>query len=90
MKDLTTYLTTSEVASRLGVSRPTVTMWCRQGLFPNARAEQTPRGPVWLIPDSDLKTFTRPLMGRTPKPEKRKALKKAAKPKKAGKPETTF
>jgi len=28
-----------------------------------------PRGPVWLIPESDLKTLKRPPMGRAPKPK---------------------
>jgi hypothetical protein len=55
---------TSEVAKRLGVAQVTVNVWCLQRRFPNARREETPRGPVWLIPESDLKDFTRPVMGR--------------------------
>jgi len=60
-------LTTSEVATRLGKENRLVRLWCQQGRFPNARAEETPRGPVWYIPESDLKGFTAPTMGRPPK-----------------------
>jgi len=62
-------LTTSEVATRLGKENRLVRLWCQQGRFPNARAEETPRGPVWYIPESDLKGFTAPTMGRPPKPK---------------------
>jgi hypothetical protein len=57
-------LGTSEVALRLGVGQSTVNLWCRQGRFAKARLEQTPRGDVWYIPESDLKAFKRPAMGR--------------------------
>ncbi len=60
-------LTTSQAAERLGVGASTVRLWCTQGRFPNARAETTPRGGVWLIPESDLKDFQPPKRGRTPK-----------------------
>lgn len=79
-------LTTTQVAERLGVARPTVKLWCRQGRFPNAALEQTARGPVWQIPASDLKGFTPPKMGRpatkaAPAKPARKTRKKAeAKP----------
>jgi excisionase family DNA binding protein len=62
-------LTTSQAAARLGVGKSTVNLWCRQGRFPNARSEETPRGPVWVIPESDLAGFTPPAMGRPPKPK---------------------
>lgn len=62
-------LTTSEVAQRLDAPHPTVKLWCRQGKFPNATLEETPRGPVWLIPESDLANFTKPTRGRPPKPK---------------------
>lgn len=61
-------LTTSKVAARLGVGKSTVNLWCRQGLFPNARSEETPRGAVWFIPESDLIGFKPPKMGRPRKP----------------------
>ena len=60
-------LTTSEVADRLGVAQVTVNVWCLQGKFPQATREDTPRGPVWTIPESDLATFVKPTAGRPPK-----------------------
>jgi hypothetical protein len=61
-------LTTAQVAERLGVSVVTVRLWCRRGLFPNAYEQQTPRGAVWMIPESDLKGFEPPKKtGRPPK-----------------------
>lgn len=62
-------LTTSAVADRLDVAQPTVKLWCRQGRFPNAYLEDTPRGSVWRIPESDLKGFQKPERGRPPKPK---------------------
>ncbi len=47
-------LTVREVAEKLGAAIPTVTLMCREGRFPNALQEATPRGPVWYIPVSDL------------------------------------
>lgn len=60
-------LTTSQVAKRLNVSPITVRLWCRQGKFANAYEEETPRGMVWLIPESDLDNFEHPKTGRPPK-----------------------
>ena len=60
-------LTTAQVAERLDVSHPTVKLWCRQGKFPNASIVEETRGPVWRIPESDLKNFVRPTAGRPPK-----------------------
>ena len=48
-------LTTAEAAERLGVAAVTVRLWCKEGRFPNARSQETPRGPVWCIPEGDLK-----------------------------------
>lgn len=63
-------LTTADVAERLGVSAITARWWCRRGLFPNAREQQTPRGPVWVIPEADLEGFAPPKRtGRPPKPK---------------------
>ena len=61
-------LTTAQVAERLGIAKPTVTLWCRQGRFPNARHEETPFGSYWLIPASDLRDVEKPKPGRPPKP----------------------
>jgi excisionase family DNA binding protein len=81
---MSTKLTTAEVAARLGVSQPTVKLWCRQGKFPGAELDaSSPRGPVWLIPESDLRDFAPPKMGRPPKakpeaqPAKRRGRKAA-------------
>lgn len=61
-------LSTSDVAARFGVSPITARLWCRRGLFPNAYEHPTPRGPVWMIPPSDLKGFDPPKKtGRPPK-----------------------
>ena len=61
-------MTTSEVAQKLGVAQVTVNVWCLQGKFPNAAREDTPRGAVWTIPESDLKGFEKPKRGRIPQP----------------------
>lgn len=58
-------LTSSQVAARLNVAHSTVRAWCnRGGVFPNAHLETTPAGSYWLIPESDLKDFQPPKMGR--------------------------
>lgn len=56
-----------EVAERLDVLTSTVRIWCRNGRFPNAVTEETLRGPVWLIPESDLQGFEKRGRGRPPK-----------------------
>ncbi len=66
-------LTTTQAADRLGVGKSTVNLWCRQGRFPNAYAKEEARGAVWYIPESDLKGFSPPAMGRPPKPKPGKA-----------------
>jgi transcriptional regulator with XRE-family HTH domain len=60
-------LTTSEVANQLGIGKSTVTLYCRQGRFPNAESIDTPRGAIWYIPEGDVKAFTPPTNGRPPK-----------------------
>lgn len=69
-------LTTKEVAVRYGVLDATVRLWRRRGLFPNAYEEQTPRGPVWKIPDGDLEGFQPPK--RPGRPRKHQPQEKAA------------
>lgn len=61
----------SEVAARFNVKPVTVRAWLKRGLFPNAVLEETILGKVWLIPESDLKDFRPPEMGR-PKEDKGK------------------
>jgi predicted site-specific integrase-resolvase len=62
-------LTTAEAAERLGVAQVTVNVWCLRGLFPNAVRQETARGPVWIIPESDVSEFVKPKRGRVPKPK---------------------
>ena len=69
-------LTTTQVAERLKVAAVTVRMWCAQGKFKNARLVEHPRGDYWVIPESDLKDFEPPKMGR---PSTKKAAKKRGK-----------
>lgn len=56
-------LTAKAVAQRLGKSARTVRKWCDDGLFKNAELEETPIGPVWMIPESDLVNFQPPARG---------------------------
>jgi predicted site-specific integrase-resolvase len=63
-------LTVREVAERLDVATSTVRIWRIAGRFPNAQAEETPRGRVWYIPESDLEGFEKRGPGR---PAKKKA-----------------
>ena len=57
-------LSTSEVAARYGVAARSVRDWCARKLFPNAYEQRTARGPVWVIPESDLENFMPPKLGR--------------------------
>jgi hypothetical protein len=72
-------LTTAQAAERLNVAQPTVKLWCRQGRFPNAKREETARGPVWQIPAADLKNFEPPKMGRPSKPPAEKPARRSRK-----------
>lgn len=71
-------LTVREVAERLGAAIPTVTLWCRDRRFPNARQEDTPRGPVWYIPETDLEGVEMRGRGRPPKANSNKAATQPA------------
>jgi len=64
-------LTTAEAAERLGVAVVTVRLWCKEGRSPNARSVETPRGPVWYIPEGDLKGVEPRKPG--PKPQAKQA-----------------
>lgn len=73
-------LTTRQVAERYNVTGAAVRLWCQRGLFPNARTMETPRGPVWMIPENDLKGFEPPKpTGRPPKPKEEKEEKESTK-----------
>lgn len=65
-----TLLKASEVAKRYKVSPYTVKKWIREGLFPDAKLEETVAGSVWLIPESSLKDFKQPEIGRPRKSSK--------------------
>jgi hypothetical protein len=60
-------LTTREVAEKIDANPGTVRMWCINGTFPNAEQQETPRGPIWLIPETDLQEFKRRGPGRPSK-----------------------
>lgn len=60
-------LTTREVAEKIDANPGTVRMWCINGTFPNAEQQDTPRGPIWLVPESDLQGFKRRSPGRPSK-----------------------
>ncbi len=60
-------LTTREVAEKIDANPGTVRMWCINGTFPNAEQQETPRGPIWLVPETDLQGFKRRSPGRPSK-----------------------
>ena len=62
-------LTTQQIANEYGVAYQTVMAWVYKGFFPNAQKEETPRGPYYLVPRSDLRDFKAPKRGRPPKAE---------------------
>lgn len=59
-------LSLKEVADRLGENVETVRGWRKRKLFPHAELIDTPRGPVWQVPLSDLQNFQKPVAGRPP------------------------
>lgn len=59
-------LSLKEVADRLGENVETVRGWRKRDLFPRAELIDTPRGPVWQVPLSDLENFQKPVAGRPP------------------------
>ena len=71
-------LTTREVAEKIDANPGTVRMWCINRTFPNAKQQETPRGPIWLIPETDLQGFKRRGPGR-PRGAKKTATKKSKK-----------
>lgn len=66
------YLKASEVAKIYEVTSWAVKVWAKNGLFPNARREETVAGSVWLIPEGDLENFKKPEMGRPKNKQKEK------------------
>ena len=61
-------LSTAQAAELLGVDQSTVKLWCRSGRLPGARRELQDRGPVWKIPERNVRTFELPKRGRPRKP----------------------
>jgi hypothetical protein len=61
-----TLLTVKEVAERLGVGESSVRIWRLAGRFPDAVAEESPRGVVWYIPESNIEGFVVRGRGRPP------------------------
>lgn len=76
MKKNVKKLTTREVAELTGAGESSVRMWCKKGRFPNAESLDTPRGPVWLIPETDLQGFEKRERGRPPKPDSKRRRNK--------------
>jgi hypothetical protein len=59
------YLTTADIAARYGRDYRTATRSCQRGLFPNLiKGRKTASGAIYLIPESDLESFTPPRRGR--------------------------
>jgi hypothetical protein len=77
------WLTVREFAVRVGLAASTLRNQIRRGEIAEARMEETPVGPVWLLPESLLDSFEVRGRGR-PKKEDEAAAKKAAPSKKVG------
>lgn len=60
-------LSVKEVAAQLGANEGSVRAWCINGVFANASRLETPRGPIWQIPETDLIGFEKRGPGRPPK-----------------------
>lgn len=68
-------------ARGIEVSYSNLALWVRSGKFLGAKLEQTPRGPVWMIPAASVEKFVPPLRGRKPtnQPSKSKRTMKGGK-----------
>lgn len=73
------FMTAREFAAAIKRPYPTVALWLRKNLIPEATFIQLGNMRVWQIPFSVLKTFEPPKIGRP----KKTATKKSAKAKKA-------
>ena len=74
------YMTAREFAAAIKRPYPTVALWLRKDLIPEATFIQLGNMRVWQIPLSVLETFTPPRIGRP----KKAATNKSAKAKKTG------
>lgn len=60
--------TARQLAERYKVARSTVRGWLTRKLFPHARRIQSELGDFyWVVPESDLKEFSPPKPGPSPK-----------------------
>jgi hypothetical protein len=70
------FLTAREFAAAINRPYPTVALWLRNNLIPEATYIQLGKMRVWQIPLSVLETFKPPKIGRPKKDAKKKAVKK--------------
>jgi hypothetical protein len=61
-------LTVKEAAEILSAAPSTVRTWLKEGLFPGAQLVTDSIVPYWSIPDTALKNFDKPKVGRPRKP----------------------
>jgi len=67
-------LTVREAAEKIGASSISVRIWASKGRFPGAELDtSSPRGAVWLIPETALEGFE---MGKAGRPAKKKGKAK--------------
>jgi predicted site-specific integrase-resolvase len=60
-------LTTNEIAERYDVAYSTVILWIKSGKLEGAVKEPNPRGDIWLVPESSVKSLKRRQKGRPKK-----------------------
>ena len=60
-------LTVKEVSEKTGIAVSTISLYCRNGKFPNAEKTESPIGDFWLIPETDLSLVPKRDRGRPPK-----------------------
>jgi hypothetical protein len=69
------FMTAREFAAAIKRPYPTVALWLRNNLIPEATFIQLGKMRVWQIPLSVLETFTPPKIGRPKKAATKKAVK---------------
>lgn len=62
-------LTVKEVSKITGIAVSTISLYCRENRFPNAKKETTQFGDFWLIPETDLALVEKKERGRPRKNE---------------------
>ncbi len=73
-------ITTTQFATETGLPYTTVVRWAQNGVIPGVEKEETPRGPVWWIPQAALDRLEdwRPRRGRPARPPKKAPARKKA------------